>query len=100
MTGSTEKLPARPRAASDISPQQPTTARSYGAIRSGNRVALNAPVQRGRIAGWQLPYLRVALILRRLEYDARETLEIGLVKREIENVERMHGEVRRAGWFN
>jgi len=42
----------------------------------------------------------VALILRRLEYDARETLEIGLVKREIENVERMRGEVRRAGWFN
>ncbi len=57
-------------------------------------------MQRGRIAGWQLPYLRVALILRRLEYDARETLEIGLVKREIENVERVHGEVRRAGWFN
>ena len=57
-------------------------------------------MQRGRIAGWQLTYLRVALILRRLEYDARETLEIGLVKREIENVERMRGEVRRAGWFN
>lgn len=75
-------------------------ARTYTVVRSGSRVAAKAPVQRGRIAGWQLPYLRVALILRRLEYDARETLEIALVKREIENVERMRGEVRRAGWFN
>jgi len=57
-------------------------------------------VQRGRIVGWQLPYLRVALILRRLEYDSRETLETLLVQREIENIERMRGEVRRAGWFN
>lgn len=75
-------------------------ARTYVAIRSGSRVAPKAPVQRERITGWQLPYLRVALILRRLEYDARETLEVALVKREIENVERMRGEVRRAGWFN
>jgi len=57
-------------------------------------------VQRGRITGWQLPYLRVALILRRLQYDSREALEIHLVKREIENIERVRGEVRRAGWFN
>jgi hypothetical protein len=69
-------------------------------IGSGNHVAPNAPVQRSRIAGWQLPYLRVALILRRLEYDSRETLETRLVQREIENIERMRGEVRRAGWFN
>ena len=47
-----------------------------------------------------MPYLRVALILRRLEYDSRETLETLLVQREIENIERMRGEVRRAGWFN
>ena len=57
-------------------------------------------MQRGRIVGWQLPYLRVALILRRLEYDSRETLETLLLQREIENIERMRGEVRRAGWFN
>jgi len=57
-------------------------------------------VQRGRNTGWQLPYLRVALILRRLQYDSREALEIHLVKREIENIERVRGEVRRAGWFN
>ncbi len=69
-------------------------------IGPGNHVAPHAPVQRGRIVGWQLPYLRVALILRRLEYDSRETLETLLVQREIENVERMRGEVRRAGWFN
>lgn len=57
-------------------------------------------MQRGSIAGWQLPYLRVALILGRLEYDKREALETAFVKREIENIERMRGEVRRAGWFN
>ena len=57
-------------------------------------------MQRGRVAGWQLPYLRVALILRRLQHDSRETLEIHLVQREIENIERVRGEVRRAGWFN
>jgi hypothetical protein len=57
-------------------------------------------VQHARINGWQLPYLRVALILRRLQYDAREAIEIHLVKREIENIERVRGEVRRAGWFN
>jgi hypothetical protein len=40
------------------------------------------------------------LILRRLQYDSRETLETHLVRREIENIERVRGEVRRAGWFN
>jgi hypothetical protein len=69
-------------------------------IGPGNRVAPHTPVQCGRIVGWQLPYLRVALILRRLEYDSRETLETLLLQREIENIERMRGEVRRAGWFN
>jgi hypothetical protein len=57
-------------------------------------------VHRRRIAGWQLPYLRVALILRRLEYESHEGLETYLVKREIANVERVRGELRRAGWFN
>ena len=58
-----------------------------------------APVKRGRIAGWQLPYLRVALILRKLEYESQEGSEPYLVRREIANVERVRGEVRRAGWF-
>jgi hypothetical protein len=53
-----------------------------------------------RIAGWQLPYLRVVLILRRLHHESHEGLETYLVKREIANVERVRGEVRRAGWFN
>ena len=57
-------------------------------------------MQRGRIAGWQLPYLRVALILRKLQYESQEGSEPYLVKREIANVERVRGEVRRAGWFN
>lgn len=50
--------------------------------------------------GWQLPYLRVALILRKLAYESREGVETHLIKREMANVERMRGEVRRAGWFN
>jgi len=54
----------------------------------------------GTRAGWQLPYLRIALILRRLEYEAHEGLEPFLVEREIANIERVRGEVRRAGWFN
>jgi len=57
-------------------------------------------VHHERIAGWQLPYLRVALILRKLEYQSHEGAEPYLVKREIANVERVRGEVRRAGWFN
>jgi hypothetical protein len=56
-------------------------------------------VQR-RIAGWQLPYLRVALILRRLHPDTHEGLETYRIRREIANVERVRGELRRAGWFN
>jgi hypothetical protein len=57
-------------------------------------------MQRRRIPGWQLPYLRVALILRRLNHEALEGAEPYLTKREIANVERVRGEVRRAGWFN
>ena len=68
--------------------------------RSGSDVALQIRVPRQRIAGWQLPYLRIALILRRLHHDSHEGLETYLVRREIANVERVRGEVRRAGWFN
>ena len=53
-----------------------------------------------RVAGWQLPYLRVALILRKLQYESQEGLETYQIKREIANVQRVRGEVRRAGWFN
>jgi hypothetical protein len=53
-----------------------------------------------RIDGWQLPYLRVALILRRLHHESDEGLETSLIRREIVNVERVRGELHRAGWFN
>jgi hypothetical protein len=49
------------------------------------------------IAGWQLPYLRVALILRRLQTAPRRD-EQG--RRELANVVRIGVAVRRAGWFN
>jgi hypothetical protein len=42
----------------------------------------------------------LALILRRLHYQAHEGGEPFLTRREIANVERVRGEVRRAGWFN
>jgi hypothetical protein len=67
---------------------------------SGSLVAQHPAVHRGRVAGWQLPYLRVALILRKLEYESREGLETYLVQREIANVERVRSELHRAGWFN
>jgi len=68
-------------------------------VRSGSGVALDRRVNR-RVAGWQLPYLRVALILRHLHHESHEGLESYLIRREIANVERVRGEVRRAGWFN
>ena len=55
------------------------------------------PTLRPRIAGWQLPYLRVALILRRLEAERRPDAR---GRRELSNVLRIGDAVRRAGWFN
>lgn len=52
---------------------------------------------RPTIAGWQLPYLRVALILRRLEAEPRPDAS---GRRELSNVLRIDAAVRRAGWFN
>lgn len=49
------------------------------------------------IAGWQLPYVRVALILRRLEAERRPDAS---GRRELANVLRISDVVRRAGWFN
>ena len=67
----------------------------------GSPVALHGPMLRHTIrptiAGWQLPYLRVALILRRLEAEPRHDV-IG--RRELSNVLRIGDAVRRAGWFN
>ncbi|HEX3175122.1 MAG TPA: hypothetical protein VHZ49_00500 [Methylomirabilota bacterium] len=57
---------------------------------------------RPTIAGWQLPYLRVALILRRLETDRQIAgrTRRALTEREHANVVRIGAAVRRAGWFN
>ena len=55
------------------------------------------PMLRPTIAGWQLPYLRVALILRRLEAERRPDAH---GRRELVNVLRINRVVRRAGWFN
>ena len=70
------------------------------AVGSGSFVAPRRRMHHARVAGWQLPYLRVALILRKLEYESHEGLETYQIKREIANVRRVRGEVRRAGWFN
>jgi len=69
-------------------------------VGSGSLVALRRRMHHARVAGWQLPYLRVALILRKLQYESHEGLETYQIKREIANVQRVRGEVRRAGWFN
>ena len=55
------------------------------------------PTLRPTIAGWQLPYLRVALILRRLQTEPRPDSH---GRRELANVVRIGNAVRRAGWFN
>ena len=65
--------------------------------RSGRPVAPSPRVLRPTIAGWQLPYLRVALILRRLEAEPRPN---AIWRRELSNVLRIGDSVRRAGWFN
>jgi hypothetical protein len=58
---------------------------------------MRRPTLRPTIAGWQLPYLRVALILRRLEAEPRHNAS---GRRELFNVLRVGAAVRRAGWFN
>ena len=70
--------------------------------RSGSPVALQHAVIRPTIAGWQLPYLRVALILRRLQTDQDRHGDgrRQLAERELANVVRIGDAVRRAGWFN
>jgi hypothetical protein len=54
-------------------------------------------MRRPTIAGWQLPYLRVALILKRLQTTPHRDVH---ERRELANVVRIDAAVRRAGWFN
>jgi hypothetical protein len=96
MTASAEELPG----AADGNLASALNDAELQLIRSGSGVAQHADMHRGRVAGWQLPYLRVALILRKLQYESREGIEPYLVKREIANVERVRSELHRAGWFN
>ena len=65
--------------------------------RSGRPVAPSPRVLRPTIAGLQLPYLRVALILRHLRTTSRRDRH---GRGELANVVRVHAAVRRAGWFN
>ena len=65
--------------------------------RSGRPVAPSPRVLRPTIAGWQLPYLRVALILRHLRTTSRRDRH---GRGELANVVRVHAAVRRAGWLN
>ena len=64
---------------------------------SGSSVAPSTRVPRPTVAGWQLPYLRVALILRHLRANSRLD---GHGRSELANVVRISAAVRRAGWFN
>jgi len=52
------------------------------------------------VRGWQLPYLRLALIVRQLREEPRESVDRAAVARELANIERIRGQVRVAGWFN
>ena len=79
---------------------------AYGAFGVGGPLALYAAVHGFPTNGWQLPYLRVSLILRRL--DAQKVTSRGsrspratrIRERERRNLERARRAVIRAGWFN
>lgn len=57
-------------------------------------------IQRRRVPGWQLPYLRVALILRRLERNERSDGPRALLVRERTHIEELQATITRDGWFN
>lgn len=57
-------------------------------------------IQRRAVAGWQLPYLRVALILRRLERNERSDGPRAVLVRERAHIEELAASISRDGWFN
>ena len=57
-------------------------------------------IQKRRSPGWQLPYLRVALILRRLERNERSDGPRAVLVRERVYVEELQATIMRDGWFN
>ena len=60
----------------------------------------DAMIQRRRVPGWQLPYLRVALILRRLERNERSDGPRAVLVRERAHIEELRATIARDGWFN
>jgi hypothetical protein len=59
-----------------------------------------SPMIQRRAVGWQLPYLRVALILRRLERNERSDGPRLVLVRERVHVEQLQAAITRDGWFN
>jgi hypothetical protein len=57
-------------------------------------------IPRRTVRGWQLPYLRVALILRRLERNERSDGPRAVLVRERAYVEELRDTIARDGWFN
>jgi len=57
-------------------------------------------IKKRRVPGWQLPYLRVALILRRLEGNERRDGPRALLVRERAHIEELQATITRDGWFN
>jgi hypothetical protein len=57
-------------------------------------------IPRRAVTGWQLPYLRVALILRRLKRNEHSDGRRTVVVRERAHVEKLQASITRDGWFN
>jgi hypothetical protein len=57
-------------------------------------------IQRRAVPGWQLPYLRIALILRRLERNERSDGPRAVLVRERAHIEQVQTAIIRDGWFN
>ena len=57
-------------------------------------------IQRRASPGWQLPYFRVALILRRLERNERSDGSRAVLVRERAHIEELQATIARDGWFN
>jgi hypothetical protein len=57
-------------------------------------------IPRRAVPGWQLPYLRVALILRRLERHERSDGSRAVLVRERAHIEELQATIKRDGWFN
>jgi hypothetical protein len=57
-------------------------------------------ILRRAVPGWQLPYLRIALILRRLERNERSDGPRSVLVGERAHIEQLQATITRDGWFN